>query len=241
MSGGRPTVGITASLETVRYAGIWEDEAAMTPRSYADAVQRAGGRPLVLLPDASDAGDPAGLLGLLDAVIVTGGAGDVDPARYGQPRHPETQPDAPLRDEYELALVRGAAERGVPVLGVCRGMQVVNVAFGGSLEQHLPDVVGHDRHRGEPGAFADHEVRLAPGSSAARAVGDERTGVKSYHHQGVREVGRGLRATAWAVEDDTVEAVEDEGGRFLLGVLWHPEEDEESRLIEALVNEARGR
>ena len=141
------------------------------------------------------------------------------------------------RDAYELALVRAALERGLPVLGICRGMQVLNVAYGGSIEQHLPDTLGHDEHRHTPGTFADHEVRLVPGSLAARAAGSERTPVKSHHHQGIKNVGNGLEVTGWSAQDDAVEALEDSSCRFVLGVLWHPEEDEESQLIRSLVLE----
>jgi putative glutamine amidotransferase len=124
----------------------------------------------------------------------------------------------------------------MPILGICRGMQVLNVAYDGSIEQHLPDVLGHEEHRHTLGTFADHEVRLDPGSLAARAAGSESTPVKSHHHQGIKEVGRGLKVTGWA-EDDVVEALEDPSCRFVLGVLWHPEEDENSQLIKALVSE----
>jgi putative glutamine amidotransferase len=176
------------------------------------------------------------VLDIIDALIVTGGAGDVDPALYGQEPHPETGPVQEERDAYELALVRGALEREIPILGICRGMQVLNVAYGGGIEQHLPDVVGHEDHRHTSGTFADHEVELETGSLAARAVGAERAPVKSHHHQGVREIGDGLVVTGRS-DDDIVEALEDPSCPFVLGVLWHPEEDEKSQLIKALVSE----
>jgi putative glutamine amidotransferase len=233
----RPTIGVTAATESVSY-GVWEGvEAFMSPARYARAVQRAGGRSVLLPPDPEDAKNPDGVLDLVDALVVTGGAGDLDPALYGEEPHPQTGPVQEERDAYELALVRGALERGMPVLGICRGMQVLNVAYGGSIEQHLPDVLGHEEHRHTPGTFADHEVRLEPGSLAARAAGAEKTAVKSHHHQGIKEVGDGLRVSGRDTEDYTVEALEDPGCPFVLGVLWHPEEDENSKLIEALVRE----
>jgi putative glutamine amidotransferase len=233
----RPTIGVTAATESISY-GAWRDVAAIvSPASYVRAVQRAGGRAVLLVPDPADTEDPAGVLDLIDALIVTGGAGDLDPALYGEEPHPETGPVQEERDAYELALVRAAVERGLPTLGICRGMQVLNVAYGGSIEQHLPDALGHEEHRHTPGTFADHEVRLVPGSLAARAAGDERTPVKSHHHQGIKKVGSGLEVTGWAAEDDAVEALEDPSCPFVLGVLWHPEEDENSRLIKALVSE----
>ena len=233
----RPNIGVTAASERVSY-GVWEEiPAVISPARYIEAVQRAGGRPVLLPPDQEDAEDPAGVLGLLDALVVTGGAGDLDPTLYGDERHPETGPVQEKRDAYELALVRGALERGMPILGICRGMQILNVAYGGTIEQHLPDVLGHEEHRHTPGTFADHEVRLAPDSLAARAAGMDRTPVKSHHHQGIKEVGSGLEVTGWAAEDDAVEALEDPSCPFVLGVLWHPEEDEKSQLIKALVSE----
>ncbi len=233
----RPNIGITAATERVSY-GVWEEVSAfISPASYVRAVQRAGGRPILLLPDPEDADDPDGVLDLIDALILTGGAGDVNPALYGEERHPETGPVQEERDAYELALARAAVERDVPTLGICRGMEVLNVVYGGSIEQHLPDVLGHEEHRHTPGTYADHEVRLEPGSLAAHAAGSERSPVKSHHHQGIKEVGDGLEVTGWAAEDEAIEALEDPSHPFVLGVLWHPEEDEKSQLIKALVRE----
>ena len=232
----RPNIGVTAATEKVSY-GVWEEmPAIISPARYAEAVQRAGGRTILLPPDPEDAEDPNGVLDLLDALIVTGGAGDLNPALYDEEPHPETGPVQEERDAYELALVRAALRREMPILGICRGMQVLNVAYGGTIEQHLPDALGHEEHRHTPGTFADHEVRLEPGSLAARAAGSETTPVKSHHHQGIKEVGSGLEVTGWA-EDDAVEALEDPSCPFVLGVLWHPEEDERSRIIKALVSE----
>ena len=232
----RPNIGVTAAIEEISY-GSWEGiPAVISPQRYALAVQRAGGRPILLPPDPEDAEDPGAVLDLVDALVVTGGAGDLDPALYGEEPHPETGPVHEERDAYELALVRGALERRMPILGICRGMQILNVVYGGSIEQHLPDALGHEEHRHTPGTFADHEVRLEPGSLAARAAGSETTAVKSHHHQGINEVGSGLRVTGRAA-DDAVEAIEDPDCPFVLGVLWHPEEDENSKLIEALVSE----
>jgi gamma-glutamyl-gamma-aminobutyrate hydrolase PuuD len=232
----RPTIGVTAATDSVSY-GAWSDlPAVVSPASYVRAVQRAGGRPVLLPPDPEDTEDPEGVLDIIDALIVTGGGADVDPDLYGQEPHPETGPVQEERDAYELALVRAAIGRGMPTLGICRGMQVLNVAYGGGIEQHLPDVVGHEVHRHTPGTFADHEVDLEAGSLAARAVGAERAPVKSHHHQGVREIGDGLVVTGRS-DDDTVEALEDPSCPFVLGVLWHPEEDEKSQLIKALVSE----
>jgi len=210
----------------------------MVQRTYPAAVQRTGGMALILPPDeaAVDAPDP--FLDRVDALILAGGA-DVDPASYGATPHPETGVRWPERDHFEIALVRRALDRAMPVLGVCRGMQVLNVALGGTLIQHLDDVIGSDRHRHTPGAFGDHEVRLAPGSLAARAAGAERLVVKSHHHQGVDSLGGDLLPTGWSVKDEVVEAIELPGQQFALGVLWHPEEDLASRVIGSLVEAAR--
>ena len=237
MSDRIPNVGVTCNMEVVKY-GIWTEPAAMVPLTYVRAIARAGGRPLLIAPTPADLEDPSELLDMLDGVLVTGGA-DVDPATYGEPAHERTDAAARDRDDFELMLVRAAAERDLPCLGICRGMQVVNVAYGGALEQHLADRLEDDIHRGDDGAFADHAVEVDPGSLAALAAGATRVAVKSYHHQGVARVGDGLRTTARAQTDGTVEAVEDAGKRFMLGVLWHPEEDEADRLIGAFVRECR--
>jgi putative glutamine amidotransferase len=237
----RPTVGITAGIEPMT-SGAWTEVTAGSPFAYARAVQAADARAELLIPDDVDAGAPDDLLARIDALVVSGGAGDVDPAQYGEARHPRTEPVAAIRDRFELALVRAALDAGLPVLGICRGMQVLNVACGGTLEQHLPDVLGHDGHTGPPGRYADHDVRLEKGSLAARAVGGERAAVKSYHHQGVRTLGEGLRATGFSLlGDDIVEGIELPDRPFALGVLWHPEEDERSRVVAALVEAARDR
>jgi putative glutamine amidotransferase len=184
--------------------------------------------------------DPDAMLDLVDGLILAGGA-DVDPAHYGAPRHRATETAFAERDAFELALARRALDRELPFLGVCRGMQVLNVARGGTLRQHLPDDLGHTEHRRVIGSFADadHQVRLAPGSRAARAAGEELHTTKSHHHQAVGELGAGLSVTGWAVMDDLPEAIEDAELPFVLGVQWHPEADELSRVIGALVEHAR--
>jgi putative glutamine amidotransferase len=233
----RPIIGICTAVERVRW-GPWDDFVAMTPRSYVSAVQAAGGLAVLLPPDDAAAEDPDQLLDRLDALVLAGG-NDVDPASYGAPPHPEVGATAPERDRFELALAHCALERELPLLAICRGMQMLNVARGGTLVQHVPDVVGHAEHRHTPGQFADHEVELEAGSLAAAAAGAERLAVKSHHHQGVDELGEGLEITAWSARDRLPEAIEDPDRPFVLGVLWHPEEDESSRLIAALVDEAR--
>lgn len=228
----RPLIGITAYAEpTVRW-GAWDLPAALVPLAYVRQVEAAGGRPLVLPP--SDDGVEE-TIEALHGILFSGGA-DIDPSVYGQEAHPATTGTRPDRDRGELALLRAALERDVPVLAVCRGFQLLNVARGGDLQQHLPDVVGDEKHKHTPGAFADHEVEIAAGSRLAALVGG-RAPVKSHHHQGVGRVGAGLVETAWA-EDGTLEAVEDPSRRFALGVLWHPEEGEDAALFRALVEAA---
>jgi putative glutamine amidotransferase len=228
----RPLIGITSYAENARW-GAWEEPAALIPLSYVQAVSRAGGRPLVVPP--SDDGTEE-TLDALDGILFSGGS-DIDPEAYGAEAHPETNGVRPERDRAELALLRGALERDMPVLAICRGSQVLNVARGGNLVQHLPEVVGDDKHKHTPGVFADHDVELKPGTRLQRVLGD-RAPVKSHHHQGYGKIGEGLVEAAWA-EDGTVEALEDPEQRFALAVLWHPEAGEDFALFEELVEEAR--
>jgi putative glutamine amidotransferase len=236
---GRPVIGICSAIETARW-GAWEALCDLIPRSYTLAVQRAGGLALLLPPDDVVADEPDELLDLLDGLVFAGGA-DVDPGSYGARPHPETGSTRPERDRFELALGHRALERDLPLLGICRGMQMLNVASGGTIEQHLPERIGSEAHRHSPGSFADHSVRVEPGSLVSRMLGGSSAAVMSHHHQGVAELGEGVQATGWSVGDEVVEAIELPGRRFAVGVLWHPEEDERSRVIGALVEEARGR
>jgi len=217
----------------------WNAPAHVLPRSYVDAVHRAGGAAVILPADPVWSTHPDDILDLLDGLILAGGS-DLDPAMYGAAPDPATGPPATERDLLELALARRAIELDLPLLGICRGMQVINVALGGTLHQHLPDVVGHGDHLRLAGSFenADHDVRLKPGSLAARAAGEHLHVTKSHHHQGVDRVGEGLVVTGWAELDDLPEALELPDRRYLLGVQWHPEADETSRLIASLVEEA---
>ncbi len=233
-------MGICAAIEQVRW-GAWDETVALAPLSYARTVQQAGGLAFLLPPDDAAAESPGELLDRIDALILAGGS-DVDPASYGARPHPETKGQRAERDRFELALAHGALERDMPVLGVCRGMQMLNVAAGGTIEQHLPERLGHEGHRHTPGTFGDHEVVLEPGSLAARAAGGERSAVKSHHHQGAGELGEGVQATGWSDDDDRlVEAIELPACDYALGVLWHPEEDERSRVMQSLVNAAAAR
>jgi putative glutamine amidotransferase len=230
-------IGICAATEVARWRA-WEVVCNLSPHSYADAVQAAGGMAVLLPPDDATAETPDLALDLLDGLVLPGG-GDIDPATYGAVPHAQTTGTWSHRDRFELALAHRALERELPLLGICRGMQMLNVARGGTLQQHVPDLVGHDGHRRSAGAFSDHGVRLEPGSLAARATGAESTTVKSHHHQAIDELGEGLRVTGWSAGDELPEAIELPGPGYVLGVLWHPEEDERSRVIGSLVEEAR--
>jgi putative glutamine amidotransferase len=230
----RPVIGICAAIENAQWAA-WEVLVNLSPRTYSLAVQRAGGLALILPPDDVAAEAPDELLDMLDGLILAGGS-DIDPASYGAQPHPETRNTRPERDRFEIALGTRALERDMPVLGICRGMEMLNVIQGGTLNQHL----GSELHRHTPGVYTDHRVRLEPGSLAERVVGAERTEVKSAHHQGLEELGEGVVASGHA-DDGIVEAIELPDRSFAVGVLWHPEEDERSRVVGALVDEARDR
>jgi putative glutamine amidotransferase len=241
MSDDRAVIGICAALEPSKWS-VWDERAVLLSLSYLAALQRAGALVLMIPPDPGLAEDPDELLDQIDGLVLAGGA-DIDPASYRAEPHPQTKGTVPERDRVEIALMRRSIERDMPVLGICRGMQLMNVALGGTLRQHLPDELGHHQHRRTPGTFdgADHDVRLAPGSLAARAAGEEVHGTKSHHHQGVATIGEGLQVTGWSVIDELPEAIEARDKRFALGVQWHPEADVASRVIEALVDEARAR
>ena len=228
----RPVIGITSYAEEVTW-GAWVEPAALVPLAYVRAIEKAGGRPLVV-PPSEEAIEET--LAVLDGILFSGGS-DLDPELYGAELHSETTGVREDRDRAEMALLTAALERDLPVLAVCRGSQVLNVALGGDLVQHLPETVGHEGHKHTPGEFSDHEVKLEPGTRVADLLGD-RAPVKSHHHQGFGRIGDGLRETGWA-DDGTVEALEDPSRRFALGVLWHPEEGEDMALFEGLVEEAR--
>jgi putative glutamine amidotransferase len=228
----KPVVGITTYVEAAAW-GAWQLDAALIPYDYVRALERAGAR-VLLVPPSDDAVEET--LDALDGLLLSGGA-DLDPKTYDAQPHPETNGIRPDRDRAELALLEGALVRDMPVLAVCRGVQVMNVARGGDLVQHLPDVVGNESHREVKGAFSEHGVRIAEDSRLGSVLG-ERAPVKSSHHQGLGRVGDGLREAAWA-EDGTLEALEDPERRFAVGVLWHPEAGEDMKLFEALVAESR--
>ncbi|MDA8399035.1 MAG: gamma-glutamyl-gamma-aminobutyrate hydrolase family protein [Actinomycetota bacterium] len=242
-TGTMPLVGLTTYRQQATF-GPWDTEAAVLPATYLRAVERAGGQP-ILIPPWSETGndghpDIQSLLTSIDALVLTGG-GDIDPATYRARPHPETGGVSRTRDQLEIALARGAAQLGVPVLGICRGCQILNVAFGGDLIQHLPDRLtpadaggdGLDIHRGGPGCFRDHEVHISDKSGLSRILGTRRR-IRSYHHQGLGRTAQPMEPVARA-SDSTVEAIEAGGESFLLGVLWHPEEEEASALFDKLV------
>lgn len=237
-----PLIGITTYDDPAEWRA-WSARAALLPRSYVDAVRRARGRPVLLPPGGSPA-EAAATVAALDGVIVSGG-GDLDPAHYGAAPHPLTGAASPERDAWELAVLNGALDQAVPLLAICRGLQLLNVARGGTLYQHLPHVVGHEGHSGGPGQYGWHRVRIGGAGALAGIFGPDGPGadgpwlnVPTHHHQGVDRLGDGLVASAWA-EDGTVEAVEFAAPEpFALGVQWHPEEDDDPRLFAALVTAA---
>jgi putative glutamine amidotransferase len=228
----RPIIGITSYAENARW-GVWDVPAALIPLAYVRGIENAGGRAVVIPPSTEGVEET---LDALDGLLLSGGA-DLDPASYGAEAHPETNGVRPERDRAELALLEGALARHMPVLAVCRGSQVLNVARGGDLVQHLPEILGHEGHKETPGVFAEHDVDVLPDSRLHDVIG-ERAPVKSHHHQGYGRLGEGLQEAARA-EDGTIEAIEDPSQRFAVGVLWHPEEGEDAALFQALVEEAR--
>jgi putative glutamine amidotransferase len=235
----RPVIGICTAIEQAKWS-VWDQPAALLPLSYVQAVQRAGAIVLMIPPDERSAEEPQALLELLDGLILAGGA-DIDPASYGRDPDPQTVGTVPARDAFEIALTHAAIERDIPVLGICRGMQLINVACGGTLVQHLPDRVGHQEHRRAPGSFdgSEHDVLLTEGSLAAQAAGEALHQTKSHHHQGVDRLGEGLTVSGVSALDDLPEAIELADGRFVLGVQWHPEADLSSAVVGALVDAAR--
>ncbi|WP_430783882.1 gamma-glutamyl-gamma-aminobutyrate hydrolase family protein [Actinoplanes sp. G11-F43] len=222
----RPIIGITSYVLPAHW-GVWVDlPTTLVPHDYAEAVRLAGGRAVVLPPDDLD----ADVLDRLDGLVLSGGP-DVAPAHYGQTAGPHTVTH-PERDTAELLLLRAALDRDLPLLGVCRGMQLLTVAAGGSLHQHLPDLLGHEKHRPGPGVYGSRSAGFAPGSRIAALMGDDTT-INCFHHQGVADPGS-LTVTGWA-DDGLPEAVEDPDRRFVLGVQWHPEVSRDRRLFGALV------
>lgn len=228
----RPVVGITTYAQEASWS-YWKQPAALIPLDYVEAVERAGGRP-VLIPPSEDGVDET--LDMLDAIVFSGGA-DVDPTAYGADAHPETDAPQARRDAGELALLTAALERDMPTLAICRGFQLLNVARGGDLVQHLPETLGHEDHRQVPGSFSEHAVEVKEGSRLASMVGVS-AAVTSHHHQGVGRLGDGLVETAWA-KDGTIEGAEDPSRRFAVGVQWHPEAGQDDALFTNLVEEAR--
>jgi putative glutamine amidotransferase len=234
----RPIIGMCTALEQARWS-VWDQPAMLLARNYVDGVHRAGGFALMLPPDPLLVEDSAEALGLIDGLLLAGGA-DIDPGAYGAQAHPETVSTVPERDAFEIALTRAAIEADLPVLGICRGMQLINVALGGTLIQHLPDPFGHAEHRRVVGSFdgAEHDVQLGEGTLARRVAGEARHATRSHHHQGVDRLGEGLLVSGTAVMDGLPEAIELPDRGFVLGVQWHPEADATSPVLDALVQAA---
>jgi putative glutamine amidotransferase len=237
----RPLIGMTAYAQQIQF-GSNDLMSGMLPMTYVKAVHAMGGRAVLITPD-----DPGtDVIDSLDGIVFSGG-GDIDPAYWGADPHPDTDVDE-VRDTSEIMLMKAALDANLPVLGVCRGMQVMAVAAGGSLHQHLPDLIGHDRHRASSGtdplaadasAFGRHDVVIRPGSRAHALLGSRVT-VNSFHHQAVDDPGS-LTAVGWCPEDRVIELVEDESKTFALGVQWHPERTADLRVFGALIEAAAGR
>ena len=235
-AGSLPVIGLTTYLQQAQ-TGAWDVPAAFLHKSYLDAVTTAGGIAVLLPPQPVDVGIAARVLDGLDGLVLTGGR-DVDPAAYNTEPHPATDEPAVDRDAWEFALLGDALRRGMPVLGICRGAQVLNVALGGSLHQHLPDLLGHTGHQRGNAVFSTSTVRTVEGSRLGRLIGVSAT-VQCYHHQGIDRIGEGLVVSARDT-DGLVEAVELAGDDFVVAVQWHPEESSEDlRLFTGLVEAAR--
>lgn len=224
----RPVIGISAYSQQARW-GSWDLPAVLLPRRYTDMVAAGGGQPVLLPPQPG----VASLLARLDGLVLSGG-GDIDPARYRADRDPATDPANPDRDDAEIELARRAIAAGLPLLAICRGLQVVNVALGGTLHQHLPALVGHDGHSPEQHGYGSHKVSVAAGSQLAGILGRTEAAVPTHHHQSVGRLGDGLIATAWT-DDGTIEAAElAEPAAFMIAVQWHPEAGDDLSLFTAL-------
>lgn len=223
----KPVIGVSAYAERARWA-VWDMPASVVPQRYLDKVVAGGGTPVVL---PAVPGIP-GVLARLDGLLLVGG-GDLDPKRYGAVPHPRNGRPNAARDDAELALLQEALEQRLPILGICRGLQLLNVALGGTLHQHVPDVVGHERHSSGEGVFTRHDVHLHPRSTLARAENRTTLNVPSLHHQAIDRLGTGLTACAWS-DDGLIEAAELEDHPFTVGVQWHPEADDELGVFTAL-------
>jgi putative glutamine amidotransferase len=231
-----PVIGLTTYLDQAQ-TGVWDVPASFLPAVYFQGITAAGGVAVLLPPQPVDPDIADRVLDGLDGLLITGGK-DVDPAAYGQQRHPSTDQPAPQRDAWEFALLRAALKRQLPVLGICRGAQVLNVALGGTLHQHLPDLIGHSGHRTGNAEFSTLPVRTVPGTRLADLLG-ESVDARCYHHQGIAELGDGLVVSGWDV-DGVIEALELPGHGFVVAVQWHPEESlDDLRLFSAIVEAAR--
>ncbi len=232
----RPLIGLSTYREQARW-GVWDQRADLLPTVYAGAVEAAGGVPVLLPPSTPYVDAAVAVVARLDGLVISGGA-DVSPQRYDEEPHDRTTNWREDRDAWELALLDAADAAGLPVLGVCRGMQVMAVHAGGTLDQHVPDLVGHDRHNPSPGVFGDTSVSLAPESRLASLIGTTHT-VQCHHHQSVRD-HPGFTAVAWA-DDGVLEAMETAGDRLCVAVQWHPEVAADAGLFRALVEAASAR
>lgn len=231
-------IGVCAALERARWA-VWDLPAALAPMNYIEHVQGAGGTALIIPPDPALVDAPGRVLDRVDGLLLLGGP-DIGAALYGAEPHPTADPPVELRDAVEMALVAEARRRHLPLLGICRGMQLINIAHGGTLLQHLPESHSTEEHRRQTGRFAgnEHGITAVAGSRVARAEGEHPVEVASHHHQAVDRVGEGLRVTATSA-DGIVEALEADGEAWQVGVQWHPEPDPASRIIGALVDASR--